>query len=261
MSEPDVMRVLMGQMAIEWGDAEGNLRRATEVIAEGAQRECDLVLLPECLDVGWTHPQLARLAEPVPGPRADRLAAAAARHGVWVVAGLTERDGARIFNAGLLISPDGGLVLKHRKVNLLDIAKPYYTAGDRLAVAETPFGRLGLTICADNAPNALALGRSVGMMGARAILSPCAWAVEADDDGPYGQMWRDAYRELAQQFAMPVVGVSGVGWLRGGPWKGRKCIGNSLAVDTSGEVAVEGPFGVEAEALLVAELELRPPAA
>lgn len=261
MIEGDVLRVLMGQMAIVWGDAQANLRRAAEVMAEGGRQNCDLVLLPECLDVGWTHPRAADLAEPVPGPHFEPLAGAARENGVWVVAGLTEHDGMHTFNAGVLISPEGRLVLKHRKVNLLDIARPYYTPGDRLAVAETPFGRLGLTICADNAPDALVLGKSLGMMGARAILSPCAWAVEADDDGPYGQMWRDAYGELAEQFSMPVVGVSGVGWMRGGPWEGRKCIGNSLAVDQRGEVVVEGPFGVEAEAMPVAELALRPPAA
>ncbi len=251
----------MAQMRVEWGRAEANLAHAVEMVAAGASEECDVVLLPECLDIGWTHPDAAELAAPVPGPRSETLARAARKHGVWVVGGLTERDDDLTFNCAVLISPAGELLLKYRKINLLEIARPYYEVGDRLGVARTPFGRVGVNICADNYKGVEVFGHCLGRMGARIILSPCAWAVEADDNGPYGAAWKESYSALSRLYEMPVVGVSNVGWIEGGPWEGRKCIGNSLAVDAAGQVACEGPFGVEAEALMAVELELLPASA
>jgi hypothetical protein len=50
-----------------------------------------------------------------------------------------------------------------------------------------------------------------------------------------------------------VIGVSNVGWLTGGPWKGRKCIGCSLAVGPGGVLA-RGAYGEAAEQLVPVEV-------
>jgi len=261
MSEAS-FQLAMGQMLVRPGDLEVNLRRARQMIAEAAQSKCQIVVLPECLDVGWTHPSAADQAQPIPGTTFDRLAKEAAQHGIHVVAGLTERDSLRIYNTAVLIGPDGRLLLKHRKVNILDIAQDLYSVGDRLGVADTELGRIGIAICADNFPTSLCLGHALGRMGARILLSPCAWAVPVDYDNsaqPYGRdLWHPAYRELAGLYEMPVIGVSNVGPVTAGPWAGRNCIGSSLAVDADGRVLVEGPFGVDAEELLVLSIALRP---
>ncbi len=49
-------------------------------------------------------------------------------------------------------------MLKHRKINILDIAQDLYATGDRLSVASTSFGTVGVNICADNFPDSLAVG-------------------------------------------------------------------------------------------------------
>ena len=253
------LRLAMAQMRTEWGRRKRNLGHAAEMIAEAAAQRCSVVLLPECLDIGWTHPSARRLAEPIPGPSSDALARAARKHGVWAVAGLTERDGRRIYNSAVLISPEGDIILRHRKINELDIAHSCYSIGDRLGVAHTPLGTVGVNICADNWGDTLVLAYALGRMGARCILSPCAWAMPADHDNekePYGGPWREAYARVARAFDMPVVGVSNVGWLLGGPWKGRKCIGNSLAVGRDGKVLLMAPYGEDAEVLVPVELEL-----
>jgi len=260
-AEGTKLRVAMAQMLVEWGDADRNLSHAQELIAEGAEQGCALVVLPECLDIGWTHADTATLAQPVPGPRTDTLADAARRHGVWVVAGLTEIDGERRYNTAVLISPDGRVALKHRKINILDIAQPYYAIGDRLTVARTPMGVLGVTICADNFPGSLVFAHCLGRMGARAILSPCAWAVDADHEDEkqrYGSMWEEAYSTISRLYDIPVVGVSNVGWIGGGPWQGRKCIGCSLAIGRDGAVLARGPYGSDAEAVIPVDLDLTP---
>ena len=248
----------MAQMLVEGGEVDANLDRAVARIGEAAEKGCDIVLLPECLDAAWTYPSARELAEPIPGMYSERLARAAQENRIHVIAGLTERAGERIYNAAVLISPEGGILLKHRKINVLTVAQDIYSTGDRLGVAETPLGTIGIDICADNFPDALVLGHALARMGAQMILSPCAWAVDAEHDNskePYGGRWREAYTELARLYDLTIVGVSDVGPITGGVWEGRKCIGCSLAVGPGGEIIAEGPYGETSEALLVIEVE------
>jgi len=90
------------------------------------------------------------------------------------------------------------------------------------------------------------------------ILSPCAWAMDADHDNeaePYGDLWRDSYRPVADEFACVLVGVSNVGPITSGPWEGRKCIGCSLVIGPHGEEVVQGPYGVDAESLIYVDVD------
>ncbi|MHB8972668.1 MAG: carbon-nitrogen hydrolase family protein [Pirellulaceae bacterium] len=252
------LKLAVGQMLVEGGEVSANLERAECMICQAAGAGCPLVVLPECLDVGWTDPSARTLAEPIPGPRADRLARVAAEQHIFVVAGLTERDADRIYNSAVLIDDHGQLLLCHRKINELEIAQDLYAIGDRLQVARTKIGVLGVNICADNFPNSLDIGRTLGRMGAQILLSPSAWAVAADHDPtrePYGALWRESYRQLSSAFRMPVVGASNVGPLRGGPWVGRRCIGCSLVFDADGREVATGPYNEPS--LLVAEVTLR----
>jgi len=253
------LKIGMAQMLVEGAAVQENLRRATEMIRAAAQEGCQIVVLPECLDIGWTHPAARQLAQPIPGIHSNTLAQAAVDAEIHVVAGLTETDGTRIYNAAVLISPEGLLLLKHRKINELDIAWDLYARGDCLRVAETDIGRIGVTICADNFPESLDLGRALGRMGAQALLSPCAWAVDADHENekqPYGGLWREAYSALTLAYPLTVAGVSNVGWLSDGPWKGRKCIGCSMAYGPGARLLAQGPYGDAAEELIAVETEL-----
>jgi predicted amidohydrolase len=254
----------MAQILVEGGRPEANLARAVTFIEQAAAQGCRLVVLPECLDLGWTDPSARTLAQPIPGAGSDRLARAARHSGVFVAAGLVERSGEDLFNAAVLIDPAGEILLRYRKINELDLAHDLYAVGDRLGVAHTPLGTLGLNVCADNFADSLAIGHVLARMGAQVILSPSAWAVEADHDNaadPYGDLWRKSYHELSRLYDLHVIGVSNVGWLTAGPWKGRKVIGCSLAVGPGGTILAEGPYGHNAEALVIADLDPRPPIA
>lgn len=257
-------RLGMAQVLVEGGRIEANLARAELMITRAADEGCAAVVLPECLDVGWTSPSARELAQPIPGPTSDRLAAAAAEAGVHVVAGLTERAGGRIYNAAVLLAPTGEILLRHRKINILSIAQDLYAIGDSVAVAETPLGVIGIPICADDFASSLAIGHCLARMGAQMILSPCAWAMPAAHDNeaePYGQTWLTSFGELARLYDLTVVGVSNVGWIAGGPWDGRTCIGCSLAMGPGGEVLLHAPYGVDAEGLFVVEVDPHPPIA
>lgn len=247
----------MGQILVEGGAAEKNLRRATDMIGAAAEKGCSVVVLPECLDFGWTHPSARSQSKPIPGPYSDKIATAANEYSIYVVAGLTEMCGDRIYNSAILISPEGEILAKHRKINVLDIAQDLYSIGNVLSVVETPLATIGLDICADNFPNSLVFAHSLARMGCNLLLSPSAWAVDADYDNerkPYGGTWTRGYCLLGKLYDLTIVGVSNVGWMTGGPWKGRKCIGCSLAVGPGGKILAQGSYGEDAEELIVVEI-------
>jgi len=245
-------------MLVEPGEADRNLDRAEQRMAVAAAAGAQVVLLPECLDLGWTHPSAHRRAAPVPtGESARRLIAAAGRHRVWVCAGVVERAGTTLFNAAILIGPDGEVRLHHRKIHELDVARDLYATGDRLGVADTPWGRVGLMICADGFAPGQIISRTLASMRARIILSPCAWAVPADHDNvrdPYGSLWMENYGVVCRDTGVLIAACSNVGSITAGPWKGRLCIGNSLVVGANGEAMASGPYGVAADALIYVDV-------
>lgn len=253
-----MFELAMIQMHVEGGNPDANLTRAEDRLAEAAQWGAQVAVLPEALDVGWTHPSSRELAQPIPmGEPYERLRAAAVRHGIYVCAGLTERAGTATYNAAVLVDPTGQLLLHHRKLNELSIGHGCYALGERLSVTHTPLGTFGLLICADAFAGGHVLTRSLGYMGAQVILSPSAWAVPADHDNarePYGQLWRESYGPPAKDFGMWIAGVSNVGPIAGGPWQGRQCIGCSLLVDPTGAAVVQGPYGRDAEVILRATI-------
>ena len=248
------LRIGMAQLLVLGGRPVENLARAVGMIQRAAQAGCGAVVLPECLDFGWTDPSGRQGAQPIPGEHSEQLISAARDYRIWVAAGLVERDGDRRFNTAVLVSPQGEIVLKHRKVNELALAHDLYSLGTGIAVADTELGRVGLAVCADNYPDSPEIGGALGRMGCRLLLSPCAWAVDGDHDNAvkrYGKIWREAYQALTTRFPMTVIAVSSVGRITGGPWTGRKCVGCSLAYGPGGVVLAEGP--ADEEGLLVVE--------
>ena len=251
----------MAQIMVEGGQPQANLARGVERIKEAATSGCHLVVLPECMDLGWMDGSAQQIAMPIPGAYSDQLARAAQNSSVYVIAGLVEREGDQIYNAAVMINPDGQICLHHRKINVLEIAQDLYSIGDRLAVTSTPMGMIGTNICADNFSDSLAIGHVLARMGAQILVSPSAWVVGADHDNtedPYGDLWRTSYRQMSTLYDLTVVGVSCVGPLTDGPWRGRKAIGCSLAVGPGGEILAQGPYGEDAESLIVVKVDPQP---
>ena len=247
-------RLALAQMYVEPGQLEKNLSHAGQLIKEAADNGAQVVLLPEMMDFGWTHPSAKKLAEPIPDGHACReLCRYAAANKVFVCAGIAERDGQSVYNAAVIIDNNGKVLIKHRKLNELDIAHDVYDQGDRLGVCKTPWGNFGLMICADATAKDRVLTRSLCYMGADVILSPSSWAVPPDYDNnktPYGGTWHDAYIPVAREFSVWIASASNVGPVTEGPWKNWYCIGNSMIVDPQGDVKLTGPYGESAEKIL-----------
>ncbi|MBL9131997.1 MAG: carbon-nitrogen hydrolase family protein [Verrucomicrobiaceae bacterium] len=257
---PTAFKLALAQMPVIGGESAANVARAVEHIAQAARDGAAFVLLPEALDCGWCHSSALSDAGGIPdGDACLKLREAAKAHRVHVCAGLVERAGDLLFNSAVLISPEGDVLLHHRKINELAMAHHLYACGDRIGVAHTPLGTIGIMICADGFAPDLAVSRSLGLMGAQIILSPCAWAVPPDHDHvqePYGRLWLDSYGPVAKEFDIWIAGASNVGLITEGEWSGHKCIGCSLVVNPEGKPALRGPYGVDAAELLFVDIEL-----
>jgi predicted amidohydrolase len=226
----------------------GLLERA---VAEGA----DLVALPEVWPRQGSAKQIREAAEPVPGPRTERLAEVAARHRMWVHGGsVLERDGERVFNTTVLLDRRGELVATYRKIHLFDADPPgavpsreseVFTPGDQVVTAETEFGRVGLSICYDvRFPE---LYRALVVQGATIMFVPAAFRYETGIDH-----WEPLLRARAIEDQAFVIAAAQWGtW--GPPGRERRNFGHSLVADPWGRVLAEAPDG---PGVTIAELDL-----
>ena len=249
----------LGQILIEGGEPIRNLKRAIKVIKEAKSENCDIILLPECLDLGWTHPSAKKEAETIPGKWSDLISNIANEMNIWVCAGLTEKKENKIYNAAVLFDNSKNIVLKYRKINILSDALSFYNIGNRLNVVDTPFGKIGVNICSDNYIDSLHIGHALARMGAEIILSPSSWTVDYDTivgkKNSYGEKWIEPYSILAKLYNLVVCATTSVGTIVGGPFEGRKMMGGSLVVNKSG-VLLEGEYNEYAGSLSTINIDL-----
>jgi len=252
------IRIAMAQILVEGGEPERNMQRAEKMIIEAVKDRCDIVLLPETMDLAWTHPSCMEEAVPIPGSRSEFFCELAKQYCVWICVGLTELSDGKRYNTAILINDLGEIVLKYRKVNLLEVEFPYYEVGQQLTVVDTPFGKIGVNICADNYMDGLCLGHSLARMGAQLIISPSSWTVDhfvTEADDPYKEKWYRPLSLLATTYEIPVLSTTSVGYIVGGPYEGKKMVGRSLAVLKDG-TSVQAEFNEFAGALKMVEVEM-----
>jgi len=148
------LRVALGEYDIGWHDPQGSVTRAEALIGDAATGGARLVILPEMCATGFTMD--VEFAEPVDGPSARRLAQAAARNNVWVLAGLatTGAPGTAptcAYNSALLFSPTGALLSMYHKQRLFAYAGEHesYATGDQSATTIIEGIRVSPFICYD----------------------------------------------------------------------------------------------------------------
>lgn len=187
------MRIALAQLAAST-DRERNLETALAAMRRAATNGAQLIAFPE-LAIDRFFPQrrgdaAARsLAQPVPGPIVDRLAAAARELELVTVFNLYEIDAeGRTFDSSPVIDADGSLLGVTRMVHITDFVcfheQEYYHPGDHGApVYQTRAGRVGVAICYDrHYPEYM---RALGLAGAELVVIPQAGAVGEWPDGMY----------------------------------------------------------------------------
>ncbi len=249
------VRIALAQMLVESGSLRKNIEKIRSFIGEASANDSDVVVFPECADVGWLTSPDWQDAHSNYVKSVSLLSQLASRNSLYICTGLTDGENGNIFNAAVLLSPEGKTLLSHRKVNLLDFERKVYAAGSSLSAVSRPVEKTSVLICADNFPQSLFLGRSAGLMGTRLILSPSSWAVEPGIySDPDEGMWISSFAELAREFGITTIAVSNVGILENPPWKGYSCIGNSVAVGRSGSVIHRCSFGEDSEEIAFVDL-------
>jgi predicted amidohydrolase len=262
------MRVAVVQMrsGIDPAANAAALVRALETAAEGGAK---IAFTPEM--TGLIDRDRTRAAAAIVGEGEDIVLTAAreaaARLGLWVHLGsLALRPGGdetRYANRGFLIDDTGAIRARYDKIHLFDVDLPTgeswresaaYAPGERAIVADTPAGRIGLTICYDlRFPD---LYRTLSDAGAAILAVPAAFTV------PTGVAhWHILLRARAIEAGCYVVAAAQAGRHE----DGRETFGHSLVIDPWGEVLLDmgGDPGVgfaEIDAERIADVRARIPA-
>lgn len=253
--------------------SDGDVVSMVERFAAEAQTAgCSLLVFPEDLmsPRPLTIEELRGQAEPVDGPFARAVGAAARRHGLWVVATMSEtvgRDdapngragesgpppsacdepaGPPPYNTAVVFDDAGAARRVYRKCHLYDAHGVYesdrMTAGDALCEpARAPFCTLGVGICYDlRFPES---ARAAALAGCDLVVYPACWY-----DGPEkAEHWRTLLRARAIENELFVAGACRAG---------ERYVGRSLVADPLGRVLAEGPAGCEANSELLVTCEI-----
>jgi len=156
---------------------EESRERFVPLVEEAAAKGADIVCLPEGLTVVGNGLKYAQAAEAVPGPSTEFLGALARRLKIWIVAGIYERSGSRLYNTAVLIARDGSLAGRYHKMSLPDEEiEGGITPGSDTPVFDTDFGRVGLMICWDSSYPEVA--RALAARGAEVLFLPIWGGVE-----------------------------------------------------------------------------------
>lgn len=221
---------------------EGNIAFAKEMVAAAAAASCDLIAFPEV--AGLMNSRIAdagiEIGDEDRDPFVQACAALAAEHGIWVHTGSTPiRSGSaeRYLNRSNLIDASGRIVARYDKIHLFDIypedGSPIlesrrYAPGRTAIVADTPWGKAGMSICYDiRFPQ---FYRDYALEGVGLLFAPSAFTV------PTGEAhWEVLVRARAIENGAFMIASAQVGEHD----DGRVTYGHGLVVDPWGRVLLD----------------------
>jgi predicted amidohydrolase len=186
------------------------------------------------------------------------MCTAAARFGVWISVGslaLKLPDDDRFTNRSFMIDPSGQIVAQYDKIHMFDVTlsetEQYresdgYRAGDHAVIANTAFGKIGMTICYDiRFPH---LYRGLAKSGASILLIPAAFAQ------PTGRAhWEVLLRARAIETGCYVIAAAQTGEHQTSQRRPRKTYGHSMIVSPWGEIMADAG---EDQGIIYADLDL-----
>jgi nitrilase len=240
-----MMKIAAVQM-VSGTKVAANLEQAARLIGEAAAQGARLVALPEnfALMARDDDARLAAAEDDGAGPIQEFLAAQARQHGLWLVGGtvpIRARAPRKMRAACLVYDPRGVRVARYDKIHLFDVTlaggehyreSSSIESGDTPVVVDTPFGRLGLSICYDlRFPE---LYRRLLDRGAELIAIPSAFTATTGR-----AHWEVLVRARAIENLAYVI-APGQGGLHE---SGRETFGNTMIVDPWGEVLARRPQG------------------
>jgi N-carbamoylputrescine amidase len=249
-----------------------NLAKALDRASQAAHKGADVVCLPELFQTQYfcqrEDAALFDLAETIPGAGTEKLAAAALKNKVVLIASLFEKRAPGLYhNTAAIFDSDGGLRGIYRKMHIPDdplyYEKFYFTPGDLgFKAFDTSAGKLGTLVCWDQwYPEA---ARLTALQGASILFYPTAIGWHPAEKDEFGEAQHDAWRTIQRAHAIAngvyVAVVNRVGFetgnIRGNsvPGKGLEFWGGSFFCDPFGRVLAEASH--DKEEILLGEVDL-----
>jgi N-carbamoylputrescine amidase len=258
-------KVGLVQMSMS-ADPQRNLDEAAARVEEAARRGAEVICLPELYRSPYfcqrEDATLFDLAEPVPGPSTERLAAVARKAGVAVVVPIFEKRAPGLYhNSAVVLDADGRTAGLYRKMHIPDdpsfYEKFYFTPGDLgFQAIDTRFGKVGTLICWDQwYPEG---ARLTALRGAEVLFYPTAIGWHPAEKARHGASQRDAWRTIQRGHAIAngcyVAAVNRVGHEPGPEGQaGLEFWGTSFLCDPFGVVIAEA--STDREEILVGEID------
>ena len=219
------------------------------------RRGSELVVLPEVwTGLGYSSEDAyLEIAEPIPGPTTDLLAAKARQYGMHIVGSMYEQDGNRFYNSSPLIGPDGKIIGKYWKTHLFDAPdrpdikrgireSDHVLAGTELPVFQTDPAKIGVSVCSDlRFPEVY---RELALKGAEVIVCASAFL------SPRFDHWEFFLRARATENQCWVVASGQYGVE---PKSGIAFVGRSMIIDPWGTVVATAS---DEEGVITTEIDL-----
>ena len=262
---PRPFRVALVQMRCS-SDPDDNVRRACAMLRQARKEGAELACLPELFRTPYfcqvEEASRFDLAEPIPGPTTEALAAVARETGMVVVGSVFERRAAGLYhNTAVVLDSDGSLRGRYRKMHIPDdplyYEKYYFTPGDLgFQAIPTAVARVGTLVCWDQwYPEA---ARLTALQGADILVYPTAIGWHPAEKAEHGQAQRSAWETIQRAHAIAngvyVAAVNRIGH-EGPPEGGLEFWGSSFFADPLGQVMAQAP--VDAEEVLIADCDPR----
>ncbi|MFM0040928.1 nitrilase family protein [Paraburkholderia sediminicola] len=241
------------QMQPQVGAKLDNVARAVQHIETAASRGASLVVLPELANTGYVfkdREEVFALAEGLPdGETAQTFTETAQRLGIYIVAGIAERAGRRLYNSAILTGPSGHVGI-YRKLHLWNNEHRFFEPGDRgVPVFDTPLGRVAIVICYDGwFPETYRLAAA---QGADIVCVPTNWVPMAGQPADCPAMATTLTMAAAHSNGVMIACANRIGTERGQPF-----VGQSLIVGGNGW-PVAGPASVDREEVLYAAIDVQ----
>ncbi len=238
------MKIAIAQMECIVGNVSSNLNKISVFTEKAAEQGSRVVIFPEMADTGYDLSQIARHASSWDRGPIERIRQIAEKNGMYIICGLSELTGGRIYNVLAVVGPDGKLMAKYRKTHLAAFSplheEKIFTPGDSLETVQIDDLTWGLMICYDlRFPE---VSRCLVLEGSEVLVLSSAWPL------PRLRHWNTMIDARAIENQVFVAAAN-----HAGKNSGAIFCGSSKIVD---------PFGVtiaatseEREALIVGELD------
>ena len=241
------MRVALVQLTVS-DDPVANLAQSCTLVRDAAAGGADFVLTPECtngLSSNRDH-QRAVFHHEADDPTLAALRGVAALANIWLLIGSlglkTDDPDGRFANRSFLIGPDGNIAARYDKIHMFDVnvseTEVYressgYRPGGQAVLADTPLGRIGMTVCYDvRFPH---LYRRLAQAGALILTVPAAF-----NHVTGAAHWEVLLRARAIETGCFVLAPAQTGFHPETMGKGRRTHGHSLVISPWGDVLADG---------------------